>query len=326
MTATRRGLVLGLILLPLGGTAASDIGDVGMFRNTPSRNMVSDETGLPSAWDIDAGTNVLWSQPVGSQAYGGPTVAHGRVFVGTNNEGLRDPAVDGDKGVLMAFDAQTGEFLWQMVHDKLSEGQVNDWPLQGICSTPLGERDRVYYVSNRAEVVCLEAGSGDVIWSYDMVAELDVFPHNLATGSPLVIGDTLCTVTGNGVDEGHVNIPSPAAPNFIALDTKTGTLRWENAVVGEAVLHGHWTNPAYAEVEGRGQVIVPGGDGVVYGLDAETGDVIWKFDCNPKDARWELGGRGTRNNILRRRSSMTTRSISGSVRTRSTARHPVTSG
>jgi outer membrane protein assembly factor BamB len=26
--------------------------------------------------------------------------------------------------------------------------------------------------------------------------------------------------------------------------------------------------------------------------------LLWKFDANPKDAEWRLGGRGTRNNIL----------------------------
>ena len=295
--------------------AAQD--EVGMFGNTPSRNMVSDETGVPETWDPRTGANILWSQPVGSQAYGGPTVANGKVYVGTNNEGVRDPAYEGDMGVLMAFDAASGDFIWQMVHDKLSAGRVNDWPLQGVCSTAFIEGDRVWYVSNQAHVVCLdveglangndgpfmdETGTGptdgDILWSYDMIGELDVFPHNLATGSPLIVGDVLYTVTSNGVDEGHVNIPSPFSPHIIALDKNTGELIWENVDVGEGVLHGSWTNPAYAEIAGREQIIVAGGDGIVYSLDAATGEEIWQFDGNPKDSEWILGGRGTRNNIL----------------------------
>ena len=69
---------------------------------------------------------------------------------------LRDPKITGDKGVLMAFRESDGEFLWQMVHDKLAAGRVNDWPYQGVASSPLVEGDRVYYVSNRAELVCLD--------------------------------------------------------------------------------------------------------------------------------------------------------------------------
>ena len=292
--------------------------DVSMFGNTPSRNMVSDETNILSEWDVATGENVLWSQPVGSQAYGGPVVGNGRVYVGTNNEGRRDPAIEGDKGVVMAFESTSGDFLWQMVHPKLTSGRVNDWPLQGVCSTAFMEGDRIYYISNEAHIVCLDArgfkdgenngpftdeeftddNSGDIIWSYDMIGELDVFPHNLATGSPLIVGDVLYTVTSNGVDEGHVNIPSPFSPDFIAVDKNTGELLWESNPVGENVLHGAWTNPAYGVINGRAQVIFAGGNGVIYSLDAETGDLIWEFDCNPKDAEWILGGRGTRNNVL----------------------------
>ena len=292
--------------------------DVSMFGNTPSRNMVSDETSILSEWDVATGENVLWSQPVGSQAYGGPVVGNGRVYVGTNNEGRRDPAIEGDKGVVMAFESTSGDFLWQMVHPKLTSGRVNDWPLQGVCSTAFMEGDRIYYISNEAHIVCLDArgfkdgenngpftdeeftddNSGDIIWSYDMIGELDVFPHNLATGSPLIVGDVLYTLTSNGVDEGHVNIPSPFSPDFIAVDKNTGELLWESNPVGENVLHGAWTNPAYGVINGRAQVIFAGGNGVIYSLDAETGDLIWEFDCNPKDAEWILGGRGTRNNVL----------------------------
>ncbi len=309
-------LVVGLVTTGTASVAEAQ-GEAGMFGNTPSRNMVSDATGVPDSWDPKTGVNILWTQPVGSQAYGGPTVGNGKVYVGTNNEGVRNPAYDGDKGVLMAFDATTGEFVWQMVHDKLSAGRVNDWPLQGVCSTAFVDGDRVWYVSNQAHVVCLDANGlangndgpftgetgtgptdGDILWSYDMIGELDVFPHNLATGSPLIIGDMLYTVTSNGVDEGHVNIPSPFSPHMIALDKNTGELIWENTDVGEGILHGSWTNPAYAEINGTGQIVVAGANGIIYGLDATTGETIWTFDCNPKDAEWILGGRGTRNNIL----------------------------
>ena len=48
-----------------------------------------------------------------------------------------------DKGILMCFDATTGNFLWQHVSDKLESGIVNDMPNEGICSTPTVEGDRL---------------------------------------------------------------------------------------------------------------------------------------------------------------------------------------
>ena len=149
----------------------------------------------------------------------------------------------------MAFRADDGEFLWQATHDKLPAGRVNDWPMQGVCSTPAVEGDRVYYISNRAQVVAADLegfadgendgwgeekfrgeNDADIIWAYDMIAELDVFPHNLAAGSPLLVGDLIYATTGQGVDEGHVNIPSPLGPSFVAVDKNTGELVWESAL------------------------------------------------------------------------------------------------
>ncbi len=43
-----------------------------------------------------------------------------------------------------------------MTHEKLPAGRVNDWPQQGICSTPFVEGNRLYYTSNRATIVCLD--------------------------------------------------------------------------------------------------------------------------------------------------------------------------
>ena len=305
-------------LLAVAAPVSAEDVELSMFGNNYNRNQVSDETGLPAEWDIDSGKNILWSQPVGSQSYAGPVVHGGKVIIGTNNEGERNPEIKGDKGVLMAFDAKDGSFLWQMVHDKLPETKLHDWPLQGICSTPAIEGDTVYYVSNRAELAAIDLNgfrdgendgpykdekitgetAGDVLWLYDTMAELDVFPHNLAVSSPMVAGDLIFISTGNGVDEGHVNVPSPFAPSFVAVNKKTGELVWENADPGEKILHGTWTNAAYGTIGGREQVIIPGGDGWVYSFEPKTGKVLWKLDANPKDSMWRLGGAGTKNNII----------------------------
>ncbi|MDX1502694.1 MAG: PQQ-binding-like beta-propeller repeat protein [Thermoanaerobaculia bacterium] len=316
---TKRVLPNLLLLAAAAVTAAPAAAEVvGMYGNTPSRNMVSPETGLPAEWNLETGQNLLWTVPLGSQSYGGPVVAGDQIYVGTNNEGLRNPKLTGDRGNMMAFDKKTGEFLWQSAHTKLPAGRVHDWPLQGVCSGPYIEGDRIYYVSNQAELIAADTQGfrdgendgpykdeentseldEDVVWKLDMIDELDVFPHNLAVGSPLIVGDLLFTVTGNGVDEGHINIPSPLAPSFIAVNKKTGELVWENDAPDGKILHGQWSNPTYGKAGGREQIVFPGGDGWLYSFEPETGKEIWRFDANPKDSVWELGGAGTRNNII----------------------------
>ena len=60
----------------------------------------------------------------------------------------------------MAFDEKTGKFLWQQYYPKLPAGRVNDWPGEGLCSTAYAEPGRLWYCTNRCEVVCLDVSPG----------------------------------------------------------------------------------------------------------------------------------------------------------------------
>lgn len=347
---TQRRLAGGVFLLACGvGVAALITADTSagkvatetatqhtMFGGTPQRNMVDldDKFGAAQLLAVKeddkivkpADTKEKWHAELGSRAYGGPTVAGGKVFVGTNNERPRNTrdakkSADGevepvDKGILMCFDEKTGKFLWQGVFDKLPGGQVVDWPKEGLCSTPLVDGNRVYFCSNRCAIVCAdvngladgnqgiqtekyqEATDIDVIWELDMIGGLGVFPHNMSAGSPLLVGDILYVTTANGVDEGHINIPAPEAPSFLAIDKTSGKVLWKRNDPGRRIMHGQWSNPVFAEIKGVRQVIFPGGDGCLRGLKPETGEVLWVFDANPKESKYELGGTGTRNDFI----------------------------
>ena len=157
-TRTLLGIALGASMVSTAALLAENpaSGDWPMWGGSPQRNMVSMMKGLPAEWDVKTGKNVKWVVKLGSQTYGNPVVANGVVLVGTNNELLRDPKQGGDRGVVMAFREADGEFLWQATHEKLSQGRVHDWPYQGVASSPLVVGDRVYYVSNRGEVICAD--------------------------------------------------------------------------------------------------------------------------------------------------------------------------
>lgn len=301
-----------------------------LFGGGTSRNMINlTDKGIPGDFTIEEDSEFLkWKADLGSKSYGGPTVASGKIFVGTNNDRPRNPRDrekpdEGeelgkplDKGVIMCFEEKTGKFLWQAIHDKLPSGQVQDWPHEGICSAPLVEGDRIWYCSNQCRVVCADTegfANGnqgiqtekyqdktdvDIIWELDMLKDLGVFPHNLTVCSPLLIGDILFIVTANGVDAEHINIPSPEAPSFIAVDKHTGKVLWKDNSPGRNIMHGQWSNPTYAVIKGVPQVIFPGGDGWLYAFKPDSGKLLWKFDANPKDSKYELGGRGTKSDFI----------------------------
>lgn len=110
------------------------------------------------AWIKDDAKNVRWVAPLGSQTYGNPVVADSRVFIGSNNSGgyLKRYSSDVDLGVLLCFDEATGKFQWQHSSEKLPTGRVHDWPLQGICCSPYVEGERLWFVTSRGEVRCLD--------------------------------------------------------------------------------------------------------------------------------------------------------------------------
>ncbi|MGI9107667.1 MAG: PQQ-binding-like beta-propeller repeat protein [Pyrinomonadaceae bacterium] len=312
-------VLLASVVWPVKFVRASDPGGGGdwpMWGGTPDRNMVSNMKGLPVTWDVAKKTNIKWSATLGSQTYGNPVVAGGQVYVGTNNEATpaRDPNVKGDKGILLAFRESDGEFLWQAVSDKLAAGRVNDWPYQGICSSPLVEGKILYYVTNRGEVVALDTEGfrdkendgaykdeklsgekdADIIWKFDMMEEVGAFPHNMSNSSPVSFGDLIYVSTSNGQDESHVNVPSPKAPAIIAINKQTGKLVWEDNSVFDKILHGQWSSPTVGKLGGVDQVVFPQGDGWVRGYEALTGKKLWEFDTNPKDSVWPK----TRNEVI----------------------------
>ncbi len=294
------------LFLLLSGVAALPVvsQDWPMWGGTAQRNLVSAMKNLPESWDAKSGKNIKWKAQIGSTSYGNPVLADGKVFLGTNNGNPRNAEIEGDKGVLMCFRESDGKFLWQAVTDKLEF--ENDFPEEGVCSSPAVEGKRLYYVSNRGELVCLDTEGfldgkndgtfqdethkgprdADIIWKLDMMKELGVSQLFMANSSPVIWEDLVFVCTSNGRDSNGEKIPAPKAPSFIAVNKNTGRVVWQDSSPGEGILRGQWSSPALGIVDGIQQVFFAGGDGWIYGFNARTGEQLWKFDMNPKDAVW----------------------------------------
>ncbi|HEX8911662.1 MAG TPA: PQQ-binding-like beta-propeller repeat protein [Humisphaera sp.] len=246
------------------------------------------------------------------------------MYVGTNNHHPRDPKYAGDRGVLLCLDEKTGKLLWQFVVPKLAGGRNVDYEDCGICSAPFVDGDRVYVLTNRCELVCLDAGGlangndgvtdedkhaggpdappiaqgpadADVVWRYDLRHEHGVFPHYQTAGSPLVVGDRVYAVTSNGVDWSDKHVPSPAAPVLVCLDKRTGKLLGqERSGISARTFYCNWSSPAYGLVGTRPTIVIGGGDGFAYGFDPEPTAAgvlreLWRVDCNPPEYRQRDG-------------------------------------
>jgi outer membrane protein assembly factor BamB len=289
-------LLLSALALPIQDGRAADQPQWGQAW---TRNMVSAERNLIDSFDPETGRNVKWAIPLGTETHSTPVIASGRVFIGTNNETPRDSRHQGDRGVFMCLDEQDGHLLWQLVVPKREEDPYHDWPKTGISSPATVEGDRVYLVSNRGEVVCLDIhgmangndgpyqdegrhmtppgepammpGSldADILWILDLTRTAGIWSHDAAHSSILIDGSRLYLNSGTGVDNTHIVIRTPDAPSLVVVDKYTGALlARDREQIAPTIFHCTWSSPALATFGSKKTIVFAGGNGVVYGFQA----------------------------------------------------------
>jgi len=278
--------------------------------------------------EIDLATteNVKWAARLGSRTYCSPVVAEGNVFIGTNNDAPRDPRIDGDRAVLICLDEATGKFRWQLTVPKIDWIRFFDAPKSGLTSPPTVDDGHLYVVTNRGEVMCLDLegmadgndgpytaegqhmalpdqpplepgpSDADIVWCYDMVAELGIRIHDSSNSSVLIHKDVLYACTANGLNEEHDAVAKPDAPTLVALNKHTGEFVARDSFnVGPDVVHGQWGSPAMGRVGDTDCVFFGAGNGRVYACEAPLAAgnhngmrrlrPVWSFSGQPEARR-----------------------------------------
>lgn len=305
------------VIVFLSGWTCTGLGaDWTQWGGGNERNMVSAEKGLPASFapgkkksdgsGIDMATtrNVKWAVKLGTYAYGNPTVANGKVFIGIDAGPLRKgKRFNYSKGGLVrCLDEETGELLWQLAIPERKiprEGVHFNHQGLGICSSLTVEGNRSYLVTSAADIICLDvegqangndgpfmdeaaymtapgrepvelnSKDGDIVWRFDPVVELGVSPHNAASCSIVIHGDILYVSTSNGLDKQHKYAVAPFAPSLIALDKRTGKIvAVDDEKIGLRMYHAQWSSPSIGQVNGKSLVFFGGGDGVCYAFEA----------------------------------------------------------
>jgi outer membrane protein assembly factor BamB/precorrin-6B methylase 2 len=313
------GLVAAAALATVTLARAEDWPALGRDR---TRNSVSPEKNPPLAWQVKGGEvragdeakgtrtdedrNVRWVADLPGRSYATPVVSQGLVWIGASRF-----SVSGDRkpgGLLCCLREKDGAIIYERWSEPLPL-RVNDAGWFGLGGSPLVEGENLWYVTNRWEVVCLDIGpllSGKGMprerWIVDLVEEFHVFPRCTTMGPPRhcsiapSYGERIFVTTGNGIDESYTKAVAPEAPALVCLDKNSGKTLWTDRSPGGNVHFTEAASPLVAEIGGRGQVIIPQGDGWLRSFDPATGRVLWQFDVNRKDALLEVGGRGNRNN------------------------------
>lgn len=217
----------------------------------PSRNEISQETGLLKSWPAE-GPKLLWKSPNRGGGYCTPSVARGRIL----GMGYR-----GNDEVVWALDAGSGEEIWATPIAAANRGVGYG---EGSRSTPTVDGDRLYVVGVSGDLTCLDFATGQKRWQRNLVKEFGGgIPPWGYTESPLIDGEKCIATPGNG------------QATVIAVNKLTGEELWRCKVPeGDPA---HYASAIAFDFGGIRQYAQFLRGGVV-GIEAKTGRYLWRYN------------------------------------------------
>ena len=233
------------------------------FWRGPSRQGVSQETGLPLHWSAES--NIVWKAEIPGEGWSSPIVYGDQVFVTSTTE-------SGVQCRVIAIDRKTGQVQWNKhVFDQtpLKKEQRNSY----ATPTPATDGERVYAVFGDGSIVAVATRGGEKVWEYRDVKYYS--QHGLGS-SPISYGDLLIMpvdASSSGENK-RIGWQIPWDKSYLlALDRKTGSVRWKG-MRGESRI-GHAT-PNIIKMDRR-ETLVSGAGDVIQGFSLEDGKRLWSF-------------------------------------------------
>jgi outer membrane protein assembly factor BamB len=211
------------------------------------RSGVYNETGLMKIWPAE-GPKMLWSVADLSVGYSSVSIANNTIYL----TGRKD-TVD----ICSAIDIN-GSLKWQTAY-----GRAWDQSFPESRCTPTIENNKLYLTSGKGDIACLDAISGNIIWSLKASEKYEgTYGMWGIAESPLIIGEKL------------IYTPGGKLTTMVALNKANGELIWKSESLGD---NPSYVSPILIEYAGKKQ-IVNTSETFVYAVSPEDGKLIWKFD------------------------------------------------
>ncbi|MGB2820349.1 MAG: PQQ-binding-like beta-propeller repeat protein [Phycisphaerae bacterium] len=213
----------------------------------PRRDNKSDETGLLKQWPQE-GPKLLWTAKGIGEGYSTVAIAGGLIYT-TGNIGRHT--------VITALNPD-GTTAWTV-----RNGPAYTREQAGTRSTPTVEGGRLYHENADGDVVCLDAATGESVWSLNILKKFHGRNISWALAESLLLdgNNVICTPGGKGA-------------GIAALDKDTGRTVW--------VCKGTEDKPGYCspvvfEHKGLRQIVTLMAQSVV-GVSAATGKLLWRVE------------------------------------------------
>ncbi len=223
-------------------------GDWTEFRG-PQRDGVVHGVEIETDWKKHPPTQ-RWRRRVGP-AWSSVCIVGGRLFTQEQR---------GERETVACYDAETGDEIWVHGDQTRFEEAVSG---SGPRATPTFSGGRLYTSGATGRINCLDAATGRVAWSRDLVAEtgaaLPAFGFWGLSNSPLMVDGLVVAYQW-----------TDGSSQLRALDAETGEPVWQ-IDVGK----NNYSSPQLATLGGERQIILVGEQGLI-AVEPAAGSVLWK--------------------------------------------------
>lgn len=241
-----------------------------------------DRTGDPASTSSSPGHSdtyrgeTLWTFEGNGSFRSSPTVVEGTVYVGSTNR------------LLYAVDAETGEERWRF---EVGPEPAQTNKAEGIWSSPQVKDGRLFVGANDYNLYALDAETGAELWRYETDKHVQSSP-TVVDGTVYVSGRdlgmyALDAETGEEVwaDEIGISGASPAvvdgsvySGSYTTGGAESGKVASFDAATGEEEWRVDGIDTCSSPIVVDGTVVIGALDEYVYGLDAETGEQVWRTE------------------------------------------------
>jgi outer membrane protein assembly factor BamB len=209
----------------------------------------------PQAWDVAAGKNITWKQPLAFKGSSSPAVWGNRLFLTTGDKDARR---------VLAYDTETGKPLWDVsIADGETQGAALPEPFEDAgfaAASPACDEKHVYAIFGTGDLVALNH-EGKKVWQVYLGRPDNSFGH---VSSLVYCGQMLL-----------VQWDHQKNAKIVALDKQTGKILWETprTEVGMS-----WSTPLVMMNCDKPQLIVNASK-QTWGLEMATGKKLWMVNA-----------------------------------------------
>lgn len=213
------------------------------------RDGIYQEKDLLKVWP-ENGPELLWSTEEIGSGYSSPVVTADRLFINGEIDSI---------SYIFCFDLK-GKLIWKTPNGRefFGEGYSANFP--GARSAPTVYDGLIYVTSGLGRIACLDAASGKIKWTVDMIADLGGKLNMFGNSESLFVDD-----------KNVYCMPGGTETNLTALDRFTGNVIWTSKALGDPV---SFCSPMVVRLPNRNLLVTLSHE-YLLGLDTQTGELLW---------------------------------------------------